>query len=1412
MRISRLWRLFVYLIGGAFVQPCSSAGASNRGEEVYYCTEEGCDKMFMSRQGRHKHVKRKHQENTRVSCRYGCGKSYLVSGSSLSLHERTCDMNNDSVAVGMGIPQQHYNPRTVNDRMELIRSSHSNNFRIYRKTLNTSRKIFDQLRHTIMHDIRGVVRREHNNLKFYITGRFIFEKAHRPGVYTDPPVYLIVDPVATTQSQSIETTLQRMYDNMAEQISVYVSNGSGWVLRELLDVDLRVTTYNPTNASSYLKLPEKLRTSNCILNIKNINDNKCALWCIIAQLFPKYISNRTNNEGHLNNRSSNVNSYKEHEKDIITKDVQFPLYIKDVGKLERLNRLAINIFSIDNKSNVIPIRISDEKVSDDRIVDLLYIVHGVNSHYCLITNLAGLCRPQVTLHHDSQYLCCRCLHFCQREESFKNHTERCLRHTPQKTVYPYKNDKKGRDKVRFTQINCQLPLPFYFVADFECILEKYDSPQYSGKNTTILNKHIPCGAAYKVSCVDPRFYRDPVIITHDGGKNVAERFLDRILHDAQEIRKMLSYKEPMLPLTQEQEIAFNSPYASCIICKKPFKENQIKCRDHCHLTGKYRGPAHQSCNINYQIKPNKIQIPCFFHNLKNYDAHLLISAAKKRHGKIKVIPNTTEKYISFTIGDIVFKDSFAFTQASLDSLSSNLNEEQFINTRKWLENNVKKDDRMEVEDFNIDNMMSIDDEPANFEIDEIDEIDEENENLEKNDSETVYINNMYNFDYRKNPYIPPILIDEEKQKVEQDFLLIKRKGVYPYEYMDSFSRFEENEIPSQDAFYSKLSGGGISNSDYEHSKKVFEHFSMESLQDYHNLYLLQDILLLDDVLTAFRSICMKTYHLDPMHYYTAPGLTWDAGLKYTNVTLDLLTEEDKFLFVEDGIRGGISMISHRHAKANHPDLENVGCFNKEHAKSSLLYLDANNLYGFAMMQYLPVSDFEWLSENEIKKITINWIHSIKKDSEKGYIFEVDLHTPSERHDKFSNYPLAPERKIVKGTVLSPYQRNILREQFLNENKDLSDEELENMIDNYMSTEKLILDLTPKKKYILHYRTLQLYLKLGMEMGKIHRVLEFHQKNWLASYINANTKMRQKASNEFEKSFFKLMNNSFFGKTMENVRKRRLIDIINTPEKLNQLVSQPTFKSITPFNDELSAVERLKAKVHLNKPIYIGLCVLELSKWLMYDFYYNVLKQLFPEVRLLFTDTDSLCVQIQGCADVYETIRTSKIDLENNQTENAINFFDLSGYSSDHQIFSGMNAKEINNIKCKNKKVPGKMKDELDGNILLEFVGLRAKAYAFQKIIMFPSKDDKEEGDIIEIKKLKGITKWVVKKNISFHDYKSCIFNKLTHVKDVVSLRSYLHEIRTISTRKVAMTPYDDKRYLQEDGVTSLPYGHKNILK
>ena len=1106
-------------------------------------------------------------------------------------------------------------------------------------------------------------------------------------------------------------------------------------------------------------------------------------------------------------------------------DIQFPLRISDVGKLEKLNDLCINIFTLDNNNtNIIPIRISDrERVNEERNIDLLYIVNGERSHYCLITNLAKLCRRQVTSHHGSNFLCRRCLHYCSNEGSFRAHMELCSKHEPKVTVYPKKNDRKGRDKVKFTQIARQLPLPFYFIADFECILEKFDTclPDPNKSSTTILNRNVPCGAAYKISCTDPRFYRDPVIfIREEDGKSITEQFLDSILQDARDLREILQYKAPMKPLSPAELAEFDSPRAICHICSKHIKADEIKCKDHDHITGDYRGPSHQSCNINYQIKPDKIQIPCFFHNLKNYDAHLLIAAAKKHHGEIKVIPTTTEKYISFTIGGICFKDSYAFTQESLDALAKNLNAEQLINTRRWLErktvtwgSSIKHNVTMQEgeEEEEEENMIDMSFTNEN----EMRSSESETEEDEEIDYIPEYDDVMVEFDYRRNPYIPPILTSERKKEVEDDLMLLRSKGIYAYEYFDSFDRFDERELPPIEAFSSRLNAGkGISKDEYAHAKSVFRHFKMETLQDYHNLYLIQDVLLLNDVLEAFRSICLKTYGLDPMHYHTAPGLTWDAGLKYTDVTLQLITDEEQFLFVEAGIRGGISMISHRHAQVNLPSMKGINYFNMEEPLRHLLYLDANNLYGYAMMQYLPISDFYWLSKDIIDTISNDWILAIKPDSEEGYILEIDGYIPKDKHNKFANYPIAPEAKKIRGYMLSEYQRNILRKQFsLNDDELSSRLDLDERINQHISTEKLILDLIPKEKYIVHYRTLQLYIKLGFKVTRIHRVLCFKQKAWLAPYIQANTQMRQKATSEFEKNFFKLMNNAFFGKTMENVRKRRQIDIVHTAEKLKKLVAQPTFHSVTSFREDLSAVERMKKKIVMNKPIYIGLCVLEISKWLMYDFYYNVLCQIFsPDcVQLLFTDTDSLCVSITKCENIYHQIRNAMIIQEDGQHVPAIDFFDVSEYPSEHCIFNGMTEAEIDHLKQTNKKVPGKMKDELDGNIIIEFVGLRAKAYAFKKLVLYSNEDkDEKRGDVIDVKKLKGVQKCVVKKNISFDIYKSSIYEGKTYFAETVSLHSHLHEIRTVAMQKKATGPYDDKRYILEDGISSYPYGHYNI--
>ena len=631
--------------------------------------------------------------------------------------------------------------------------------------------------------------------------------------------------------------------------------------------------------------------------------------------------------------------------------------------------------------------------------------------------------------------------------------------------------------------------------------------------------------------------------------------------------------------------------------------------------------------------------------------------------------------------------------------------------------------------------------------------------------------------------------------------------------MDDWKRFEESELPSIEAFTSQLRAGEcITVEEYAHAKNVFNHFNMQSLQEYHDLYLLQDVFLLADVLAAFRAVCLSTFKLDPLHYYTAPGLTWDAGLKYTGVELQLLTDEEQHLFVEAGIRGGISMISHRHARLNHPDFQHMGYYDPAKPIESIQYWDMNNLYGYAMMEPLPISDFAMSRGNFNLHSMLNWVKELPKDFHHGYILEIDCEVPQDKHDYFAGYPLAPVSKSVTGTMLSNYQRDILEENLLNENRKnpLTPDQRTTSVDQFVSNEKLLLDLEPKMKYVVHYRTLQLYLKLGLRVTKIHRVLKFIQKAWLKPYILMNTEKRMQATSEFEKNFYKLMINAFFGKTMENIRKRRHIDIVSSPEKLRKLVAQPTFKCVTAFNEHLSAVERYKAKVMLNKPIYIGLSVLDISKWLMYHFYYNIIHKIFPPdaVRLLFTDTDSLCISIRDCCNVYDRLRDGIIEIDGEKM-NIIDLFDVSNFPDEHRIFKTLNPIEVQRQKKKNKKVPGKMKDELNGNILLEFVGLRAKAYAMKSLVLHRAENE-HSGSIHVIKKLKGVQSAVVSKHATFNHYLSSIFERKRYTAETTSIQSSLHEVRTLSIKKSAMGPYDDKRFLLDDGITSLPYGHYSI--
>jgi len=239
-------------------------------------------------------------------------------------------------------------------------------------------------------------------------------------------------------------------------------------------------------------------------------------------------------------------------------------------------------------------------------------------------------------------------------------------------------------------------------------------------------------------------------------------------------------------------------------------------------------------------------------------------------------------------------------------------------------------------------------------------------------------------DYRESPFTPPILSDLQRTKLAEQKKLMCRKGVYPYSYFNNWSKFEETSLPSKEHFYNNLTDTHVSDKDYLHAQNVFTSMNMQSLKDYHDFYLYTDTILLADVFETFRDMCITNYCLDPAHFYTSPGLSWQAALKMTEVKLELLTDPEMYLFIESGIRGGVSTITQRFAEANNHYMED---YDPSKLDSYLVYWDANNLYGHSMSRHLPTCEFRWLDDKEKEELDVM---TIGKEDDYGFILEVDL--------------------------------------------------------------------------------------------------------------------------------------------------------------------------------------------------------------------------------------------------------------------------------------------------------------------------------------------------------------------------------------------------------------------------------------
>ena len=561
----------------------------------------------------------------------------------------------------------------------------------------------------------------------------------------------------TVINLDFEYSIDKSFEEILYRIDNWINKGSGWVVESINSEYVIISRYAPLFCSSFIELTGKLKhPMKGLINTKN-KDNRCFLWCHIRHL--NLVDKNSSRISKIDKKIADTLDYS---------DINFPVSEKDYSKIEDKNSININVFS-----------------NDDSVIHLIYISNK-KSHYVYIKDFNRLMLNKIK-NKNKKHFCIRCLQCFSSEDILIKHKENCL------IINGGQHVKLSEGIITFLNYFKQLPALFKIYADFECILKETGvSEEIIDENISYTKKyqnHIPCGFAYKVVCIDDRFTKDIVIYR---GRDCVNKFITMMLEEYEYCSNIMKeYFNKNLIMSAKEEGIFQSSN-KCWICNKLFDLVDEKVRDHCHLSGKFRGAAHFSCNTNLKITK---KVPVIFHNLRGYDGHLIMKETNNFDVIIDVIPNGLEKYMAFIINrNLLFIYSMQLMNSSLDSLVRNLVDEDY----KYLSK--------EFEEFE-----------------------------------------------------------------DKDLKLLKEKGVYPYEYINSFKNFNETELPSKNKFFSSLKNEDISEKDYAKAENIWDTFNIKNLGEYHDLYLKTHVLLCD-VFEKFINTCLNYYRLDPCHYFSSPGL------------------------------------------------------------------------------------------------------------------------------------------------------------------------------------------------------------------------------------------------------------------------------------------------------------------------------------------------------------------------------------------------------------------------------------------------------------------------------------------------------------------------------------------------------------
>ena len=547
-----------------------------------------------------------------------------------------------------------------------------------------------------------------------------------------------------TKVDDIEPELNTSRQEILNVIDKWVSEGSGWVIDRIDSHYINFTLYKSLNGSSYIELPMELRNSKKgLINMKN-EDEECFRWCHIR---------------HLNPQIKYPERIKKEDKKMINElnydGIDFPLSQKHYNKVEKQNSIRINVFGYED-GQPFPIHISKETFEDH--LNLLLITKDGKKHYVLNKELNTFMYNQ-SKHNERKHFCMYCLQCFSSERVLANHVNNCLTINGAQAI---NMPRQGENILKFNNSHKQLPVPFVIYADFEAITKKVQGCEQSEEMKNEKNKrsyteayqtHEDCGYGYKVvCCYDDKYSKCTCVYR---GENAVYKFMEKMLEEVKYCKTVIKkhFNKPLV-MTEVDEQNFKS-MDRCHICGEKYTDKDVRVRDHCHITGKFRGSANQECNLKLRIKPENIKILVIFHNLCGYNSHFImqqIGEMANKHGytnkkgekqdfNINAIPNNMEKYMAFMLGNrLTFIDSFQFMSSSLDKLVSNLPKDDLMYTSK-----VFKGKRL--------NLMS-------------------------------------------------------------------QKGVYPYDFLYSFEKFNQTELSNKDQFYSILNDQHITDDEYDHANKV----------------------------------------------------------------------------------------------------------------------------------------------------------------------------------------------------------------------------------------------------------------------------------------------------------------------------------------------------------------------------------------------------------------------------------------------------------------------------------------------------------------------------------------------------------------------------------------------------------------